>query len=127
MAKKTSPTTQKNNHIILDSKDYTLGRLATRVAVLLMGKDSPSFRPNIEGSTIVTIKNIQRVKFTGKKMSSKIYYHHSGHPGGLKKMPLEKLFKKNPEEVLRRAVYGMLPKNKLRDKRIKRLVFTTDN
>jgi len=116
---------QNNSTVVLDAKEYSLGRLATKVVLLLMGKDSPSFRPHLPGTKIVQIQNIGDVKITGKKMTSKIYYHHSGYPGGLKKTSLEKVFKKNPEEVLRRAVYGMLPKNKLRDKRIKRLKFLT--
>ena len=113
----------KNNTISLDATDQPLGRLATKVSCLLMGKDKPSFRPHKEGEAVVEVQNIKNVKITGKKLTSKKYYHHSGYPGGLKEVPMEKIFKKNPEEVLRRAVYGMLPKNKLRDRRIKRLKF----
>jgi large subunit ribosomal protein L13 len=116
----------QNNIVELDASGQSVGRLATEVGRLLMDKNKPSFAPHKPGTTTVKIKNIKEVKFTGKKFTSKIYYSYSGYPGGLKETPLEKLFTKNPEEVLRRAVYGMLPKNKLRDVRIKRLLFVTE-
>jgi large subunit ribosomal protein L13 len=123
MRNKNQTFSKNNNIIILDAKEQSIGRLATQAVFVLTGKDSPDFMPNATGKKIVQIQNIRNVKFTGKKLTSKNYYHHSGYPGGLKKIPLKKVFEKNPEEVLRKAIYGMLPKNKLRDKRIKRLVF----
>jgi large subunit ribosomal protein L13 len=122
----TQQNNLKNNIVEIDVSNQSIGRIATVVAGLLMDKDKPSFEPYKPGTTTVLIKNIKDVKFTGKKFTSKIYYHYSGYPGGLIETPLEKLFNKNPEEVLRRAVYGMLPKNKLRDVRIKRLTFVTE-
>ena len=123
MANKNQTLPKNDNIIILDAKEQSMGRLATQAVFVLTGKDSPDFMPNAAGKKIVQIQNIKDVKFTGRKLTSKNYYHHSGYPGGLKKVPLKKIFEKNPEEVLRKAVYGMLPKNKLRDKRIKRLEF----
>jgi len=105
----------------IDATDKPLGRLAVRIALLLRGKNKPSFRPNKEGDSFVEIKNAAKIKITGRKMKNKAYYHHSSYPGGLKKTMLGEVFKKDPGEVLRRAVWGMLPKNKLRSKQIKRL------
>ncbi|TRZ81891.1 50S ribosomal protein L13 [bacterium] len=114
---------KNDNIIVLDAKEQSIGRLATQAVFILTGKNSPDFMPNIMSKKTVQIKNIKDVKFTGRKLNEKKYYHHSGYPGGLKTVSLKKVFEKNPEEVLRKAVYGMLPKNKLRDQYIKRLVF----
>lgn len=105
----------------IDAANKTLGRLATKIAVLLRGKNKPDFVPNQDTGSFVFVKNIDKVKFTGKKFDKKIYYHHSGYLGGLKSITLKKLFEKNPEKVLRKAVFGMLPNNKLRARQIKRL------
>jgi len=105
----------------IDATDKVLGRLAVQIAILLRGKNKPDFVPNKDMGDFVNIKNINRVKLTGKKKERKIYYHHTGYLGGLKEIPFKKLFEKNPGEVLRKAVFGMLPKNKLRAKQIKRL------
>jgi len=107
----------------IDAAGKVLGRLATRIAILLRGKHRPDFAPYKDTGDFVVVKNVDRIKFTGKKIEKKKYYHHTGYLGGLKEMPLKKLFKKNPSEVLRKAVYGMLPTNKLRAKQIKRLKF----
>jgi len=113
----------KNETQIIDVKGKVLGRIATEIAVLLRGKDKPDFAPNKDMGDIIVIKNVDKIKVTGKKYDEKIYYHHTGYLGGLKGEPYKKIFEKNPSEVLRKAVYGMLPKNKLRDKQIKRLRF----
>ncbi len=105
----------------IDATNRPLGRMATRIAILLRGKDKPDFAPNKDIGGVVIVKNIKEVKLTGKKLENKIYYHHSGYLGGIKEKPLKTLFEENPAEVLRKAVYGMLPKNKLRAKIIKRL------
>lgn len=107
----------------IDATDKVLGRLASEIAILLRGKQKPDFVPYKNMGDIVVIKNIEKIKITGKKMEKKIYYRYSGYPGGLKETPLKRLFKTKPEEVLKKAVYGMLPKNKLRAKQIKRLQF----
>lgn len=106
-----------------DATDKILGRLATEIVLLLRGKQKPDFAPNKDIGDFVVVKNVDKLKFSGKKMEQKKYYHHSGYLGGLKELPLKKLFKERPSEVLRKAVWGMLPKNKLRAKQIKRLKF----
>ena len=111
---------QRNTHTI-DATNKVLGRLATEIAVLLRGKDKPDFAPNKDMGDFVTVKNFSKIKITGKKFEQKIYYRHTGYLGGLKGVPLKKLFEKDPAEVLKKAVFGMLPKNKLRAKQIKRL------
>ena len=107
----------------IDAENRIMGRLATRVATILRGKDKPDFSPDIDSGDFVEIKNVEKLKFSGNKKNNKIYYRHSGYLGHLKKEPLGKFFKRDPKEVFRKAVYGMLPKNKLRDLQIKRLKF----
>jgi len=111
----------------IDAKGKVLGRLATEIASLLQGKNKPDFEPHRDSGGEVLVSNADQIKVTGKKAKQKIYYHHSGFPGGLKEVPFKKLFERAPGEVLKHAVYGMLPKNKLRDKRIKRLKFKDGN
>ncbi|MCP6718111.1 MAG: 50S ribosomal protein L13 [Patescibacteria group bacterium] len=107
----------------IDAKNKVLGRLATRIALLLRGKHKPDFFPYKDIGDIVVIKNVSKMKITGRKMEQKKYYRHSGYMGGLKTIPLKRLFKEKPDEVLRKAVSGMLPKNKLRSEQLKRLRF----
>lgn len=111
---------EKTTHII-DAEGKILGRLAVQISTLLRGKNKLNWAPNKDLGEIVIVKNIDKIKFTGKKIEQKKYYHYSGYPGGLKETSLKKLLKENPTEILRRAVYGMLPKNKLRARQIKRL------
>lgn len=111
---------QRKTHTI-DAAGKVLGRLATKIAILLRGKNKPDFVLNKDMGDFVIVKNFDKIKFTGKKFEQKIYYHHTGYLGGLKETPLKKLFEKNPAEVLKKAVFGMLPKNKLRARQIKRL------
>jgi len=113
---------EQKTHLI-DATNKPLGRLATEIAILLRGKYKVDFVPYKDMGDIVIVKNVDKIKLTGKKLSKKKYYKHTGYTGHLKEIPLERLFKKNPELVLRKAVYGMLPKNKLRDRIIKRLKF----
>lgn len=107
----------------IDAAGKPLGRLATQIAILLRGKHKPDFLPHKDMGDFVIVKNIKKIKFTGKKPEKKKYYRHSGYLGGLKTVPLRKLFQQNPEEVLIKAVWGMLPKNKLRARIIKKLRF----
>lgn len=107
----------------IDAKDKILGRLATEIAVLLRGKNNPDFAPNKDSGDFVFVKNIKEIKVSGKKYDNKVYYRHSGYLGSLKETSYKKIFENNPEQVLISAVYGMLPKNRLRDKQIKRLKF----
>ncbi|MCD6178195.1 50S ribosomal protein L13 [bacterium] len=108
---------------IIDATDQVLGRLASKISLLLQGKNKPNFRPHEDVGDIVIVRNVDKIRITGKKAKEKKYYRHSGYLGGLKEIPFEKLFKKDPAEVLRKAVWGMLPKNRLRARRIKRLKF----
>ena len=113
---------ERKTHLI-DATDKVLGRLASRIAILLRGKHKPDFAPYRDQGDFVKVKNVDKIKLTGRKMAQKKYYRHSGYPGGLKTTSLEELFSRDPAEVLRRAVFGMLPKNRLRKKQIKRLLF----
>ncbi|PIQ92406.1 MAG: 50S ribosomal protein L13 [Parcubacteria group bacterium CG11_big_fil_rev_8_21_14_0_20_39_14] len=113
--------TKRDIHTI-DAANKVLGRLSTEIAILLRGKHKPDFAPYKEGEDFVRIINASKLKLTGKKAAKKFYYRHSGYMGGLKSISLKELFEKDPARVLRKAVYGMLPTNKLRDKMIKRLI-----
>ena len=105
----------------IDATNKVLGRLASKIAILLQGKHKPNFVPYLNTGDKVIVTNTDKMKITGKKLKKKVYYRHSGYPGGLKKITLEELMKKDSREVLRKAVWGMLPKNKLRKQRIKNL------
>ncbi len=106
----------------LDATGQAPGRLATQIAMILRGKNKPDFAPHIDGGDFVYVLNADKLKFTGKKLEQKDYFHHTQYPGGLKRTPMKHVFVKDPGEVIRRAVYGMLPKNKLRDGMMKRLI-----
>lgn len=107
--------------VTLDATDRPLGRLATEVAKLLMGKHKATYAPNVDAGAIVEIENMGKVKLTGNKLDQKRYYSHSGYPGGLKTRKLSDIMKKDPGDALRRAVDRMLPKNTFRSRRLKRL------
>lgn len=102
----------------IDAAGRAIGRVASQAAAILRGKNLKNFAPNIDFGNLVTIENVSRVKITGNKMEGKKYYHHSGYPGGLKVKLMKEL---ELTEVMKRAVWRMLPNNKLRDKMIKRL------
>lgn len=108
----TAETVQRQWHVI-DAEGKTLGRLATEVAVLLRGKHKPEYTPHVDTGDYVVITNAAKVNVTGNKRSAKVYYRHTGYPGGLKEMTFEKMIDKNPERVIELAVKGMLPKNPL--------------
>ena len=111
---------KRETHTI-DATGKVLGRLAAEIVKLLRGKHKPDFLPYQDAGDLVTVKNVGKLKFTGKKLEKEKYYRHTGYLGGLKELPLKKLFREEPAEVLRKAVFGMLPRNKLRAKQIKRL------
>ncbi|OGZ68414.1 MAG: 50S ribosomal protein L13 [Candidatus Staskawiczbacteria bacterium RIFCSPHIGHO2_02_FULL_34_9] len=114
---------KRENHII-DASDKVLGRLATQIVGLLRGKSKLGFANNKDIGDFVTVKNTDKIKITGKKFEDKIYYRHTLYLGGLKKQTMKEVYaKKGSSEVLRKAVMGMLPKNKLRARQIKRLRF----
>lgn len=106
---------------VIDASGKILGRLATQVAGLLMGKHKPIFSRNLDSGDFVVITNADKVRVTGKKTKQKLYYRHSGYPGGLKSISLEKLLETNPTRVIENAVKGMLPHNRLRASMMKRL------
>jgi large subunit ribosomal protein L13 len=106
---------------LVDANDQYLGRLATQVASLLLGKDKPNFTPGVETGNHVVVINAERILATGRKMDDKVYYHHSGYPSGIKAITLRQQLAKHPERVLRSAVWGMLPHNKFGRKLIKKL------
>ncbi|PIS15150.1 50S ribosomal protein L13 [Candidatus Shapirobacteria bacterium CG09_land_8_20_14_0_10_38_17] len=121
---KTSVTKLRNikrRWYLVDLKDKILGREATEMAVLLRGKNKPYFTPSLDCGDHVVVINAQKVRLTGKKEDQKVYQRYSGYPGGLKEVSYRRMAEKAPNEVVRHAVLGMLPKNKLRSKMIKRL------
>ena len=97
---------------LIDARDKTVGRLASRVAVLLRGKYKPQFTPHADIGDFVVVVNADKVRFTGRKWSQKSYYRYTSYPGGLKSISAEELREDKPEEILRKAVWGMLPKTK---------------
>jgi len=111
----------KRNQIKIDATDQAVGRVATQIAMALMGKNKPDFERHIDTGDFVVVNNASKVKFTGKKLVQKDYFRHTQYPGGLRRTPMKKVFDKDPCEVMKKAVYYMLPKNKLRKGMLKRL------
>lgn len=111
---------RRERHVI-DAQDRVLGRLATEVAWLLMGKHKPMFSRNLDVGDYVVVINAEKVKVTGNKAEQKLYYRHSGYPGGLKSISFEKLLQTNPTRVVERAVKGMLPHTRLGASMMKKL------
>lgn len=110
---------------VIDGDGKTVGRLSTKIARILRGKEKPQFTPHADTGDFVIVVNADKLKFTGKKWEQKRYYWHTGYPGGIKSITAEELSKKKPEEILKKAVWGMLPKNKWQDKLISRLKIYT--
>lgn len=106
----------------IDVKNHKLGRLASEIAIILQGKKKPDYNPRLAGEDRVIIKNIQKLTLSGGKASAKVYYRHAGPLGHLKVKKYQDVFKRNPAWILRHAVGLMLPKNRLRAKRLKRLI-----
>ncbi len=111
----------KRDWYLVDATGKTLGRLASEIAKILMGKNKPTYTPHVDGGDFVVVINAEKIFVTGKKLNQKIYYRHTGYFGHLKETTLKEMLEKKPEEVIRLAVKGMLPKNRLRDRRLKRL------
>lgn len=120
MAEAKSTTLERETHT-LDAAGHAVGRLAVKVAELLRGKQRPGFERHLDKGDVVVVQNVSRMKLTGKKAEQKTYYRHSGYLGSLKEKKAGELMAEQPDQVLRRAVWGMLPKNKLRNEQIKRL------
>ncbi len=106
---------------LIDASDQVLGRLSTRIAALLMGKDKAMFTRNLDVGDYVVVINAEKIRFTGNKGTQKLYYRHSGYPGGLRSDSLDKLMETDPRKVITHAVKGMLPHNRLGDARLKKL------
>lgn len=106
---------------IVDAEGATLGRLASQIAARLRGKHNPLFTPHADTGDSIIVLNAEKVRLTGKKMEKKMYYWHSGYMGGIKSISAGKLIEKRPEEIIRKAVKGMLPKNRLGRKLFKKL------
>lgn len=117
----TKKETIKRKWYLIDAQGCVLGRLATFLADILRGKKKPIFSPNVDCGDYVIVINADKVILTGKKLQEKVSWRHSGYPGGLKLTRYEELMAKNPEKVLKLAVKGMIPNNKLRDRIIKKL------
>lgn len=111
----------KQEWILFDANDQFLGRLATQIASVLLGKHKPNFTPGVDVGDFVVVVNARNIRVTGNKMEDKIYYHHSGYPSGIKSITLRDQLNKHPERVIRSAVWGMLPHNKFGRKIVNRL------
>jgi large subunit ribosomal protein L13 len=107
--------------LLVDAEGQVLGRLASQIATRLRGKHKPVFTPHVDAGDFVVVINAEKVRFTGRKLDQKVYYRHSNYPGGLKSETLKERMAKEPEEVVRDAVWGMLPKNRLGRTLIKKL------
>ena len=106
---------------LVDAEGQTLGRLATRIADTLRGKRKPEYTPHVDSGDFVVVVNAEKIAVTGKKLDEKLYYRHSGYPGGLRSRSLRQELERRPTEVLRRAVKGMLPRNRLARRQITKL------
>ena len=113
--------------ILVDAKDKTLGRLASALASRLRGKHRPEFTPNADLGDYIVVINANKINVTGDKLNQKKYFKHSGYPGGIKSKSLDRVIKNSPEDVIRMAVKGMLPKNKLGKKMLTKLKIYKDN
>jgi len=111
----------QRNWYLIDAKDKTLGRLSTKIAGILMGKEKAIFSKDTDKGDFVVVVNVEKIRVTGRKAEDKKYYTHSGYQGGLKIAYYKDLIKNRPADILEHAVNGMLPKNKLRNNRMKRL------
>ena len=123
MNKTTTPSVEniKREWFLIDAKHKTLGRLATEIAVILRGKNKPSFTPHLDTGDFVIVVNAEKVEVTGKKSSQKLYRRHSGRPGGMKIEKFETLQERSPERIIEQAVKGMLPHNTLGRQQFRKL------
>ncbi len=115
------PTDRERNWLLVDANGLTLGRLSTQIADALRGKRKPTYTPHIDTGDFVVVVNCEKIAVTGKKLEDKRYYRHSGYPGGLKSRTLAEQLDRQPEEVIRHAVKGMLPRNRLARKQLTKL------
>ena len=115
------PSEIERTWLLVDASELPLGRLATIIATKLIGKDKPTYTPHIDGGDYVVVTNVEKIVVTGKKLTDKVYYNHSGFPGGIRARKLGEILAKKPEELLMLAVKRMLPKNKLGRQQLTRL------
>jgi large subunit ribosomal protein L13 len=115
------PHTVERKWHLIDADGQTLGRLATEIARLLRGKNKPQYTPHIDTGDFVVVVNAEKVVVTGKKAEQKVYYRHTGYPGGLKETSYEAMLERKPTEILRKAVRGMMPKTRLGRQQLKKL------
>jgi len=111
----------KKDWFVVDLEGETLGRAASRIATVLRGKHKPIYTPHVDTGDFVIVVNAEKLTLTGNKMAQKVYYRHSGYPGGIKQITAEKLLEKRPEDLVKKAVQGMLPKNKLGRQMLRKL------
>jgi large subunit ribosomal protein L13 len=116
-----TPANRERNWVVVDATGKTLGRLATQIADVLRGKRKPEYTPHCDVGDFVVVINAERVAVTGNKLEDKKYYRHSGYPGGLKERTLGDMLERKPEEVIRLAVKGMLPRNRLARQQLTKL------
>src|SRR2546423_12840695 len=116
-----TPADRERNWFVVDASGQTLGRLATQIANTLRGKRKPTYTPHVDTGDFVIVVNAEKISVTGNKLADKRYYRHSGYPGGLKSRSLSEMLERRPEEVIRRAVKGMLPRNRLARKQLTKL------
>jgi large subunit ribosomal protein L13 len=116
-----TPANRERNWVLVDASGKTLGRLATRIADALRGKRKPEYTPHIDTGDFVVVVNAEKIAVTGDKRQQKLYYRHSGYPGGLRTRTLEEMLERRPEEVIRLAVKGMLPRNRLGRQQLRKL------
>ena len=116
-----TPESRERNWLVVDASGKTLGRLATQLADVLRGKRKPEYTPHVDVGAFVIVVNAERVAVTGNKREEKRYYRHSGYPGGLRSRTFEEMLERRPEEIIRLAVKGMLPRNRLARKQITKL------
>jgi large subunit ribosomal protein L13 len=117
----TKPAEIERSWFVVDAEGQTLGRLATRIATVLKGKHKPIYTPSLDCGDYVIVINAEKIKVTGDRLDQKVYYRHSGYPGGLTEITLRRQLEKHPQRVIELAVRGMLPKNKLGRKMFKKL------
>ena len=115
------PREVERKWFLIDAEGQTLGRLATEIARLLRGKNKPHYTPHVDTGDFVVVVNAEKVAVTGRKAEQKVYYRHSGYPGGLKKTSYEEMLERKPTEILRRAVKGMMPRTRLGRQQFKKL------
>jgi large subunit ribosomal protein L13 len=116
-----TPADRQRDWYVVDAEGQTLGRLATRIADALRGKRKPEYTPHVDTGDFVVVVNAEKIRVTGKKLEQKTYWRHSGYPGGIKSRSLEQMLERRPEEVIRKAVKGMLPRNRLARKQLTKL------